>query len=110
MRVLGLPGNPVSSFVCATLFLTPLIRAMLGLPTAHNLVAARLGAPMAENDGREDYVRARLAETSAGLVATPFEVQDSSMISVLAAAGCLIVRPIRAPAAKAGDPVSVLPL
>ena len=72
MRVLGLPGNPVSAFVCAELFLRPLIRAMLGLPTAQDIATAKLGAPMPANDGRQDYVRARLAQTDGGLVATPF--------------------------------------
>jgi molybdopterin molybdotransferase len=108
MRVLGLPGNPVSTFVCAELFLKPLIRAMLGLPAAPEMATAKLGAPMAENDGRQDYVRARLATTEAGLVAIPFEIQDSSMLGALAAADALIVRPIGAPAAETGDSVPVL--
>ncbi len=108
MRVLGLPGNPVSTFVCAELFLKPLIRAMLGLPTAADLATARLVAPMPENDGRQDYVRARLATSDAGLVATPFEIQDSSMLGTLAAADALIVRPVGAPAAAAGESVPVL--
>ena len=109
-RVLGLPGNPVSTFVCAELFLRPLIRAMLGLPTNPDVVAARLGAPMPANDNREDYVRARLIVGSEGLTATPFPVQDSSMLSTLAAADALIIRNPRAPAATAGEPVRVLRL
>jgi len=108
MRVLGLPGNPVSSFVCAHLFLTPLVRAMLGLPTAPRLATAKLLSPMPQNDSRQDYVRARLTETAGGLEASPFDVQDSSMLSTLAAAGGLIVRPIGAPPAPAGASVPVL--
>ena len=108
MRVLGLPGNPVSTFVCAELFLKPLVRAMLGLPAAPEMATAKLSVPMAENDGRQDYVRARLSTTDAGLVATPFEIQDSSMLGTLAAADALIVRPINAPAAAAGESVPVL--
>ena len=107
-RVLGLPGNPVSTFVCAELFLKPLIRAMLGLPTAAEIVTATLGAAMPENDGRQDYVRARLLRTETGLVATPFEVQDSSMLSTLAAADALIIRPAHAPATPAGGRVKAL--
>jgi molybdopterin molybdotransferase len=107
-RVLGLPGNPVSTFVCAELFLKPLIRAMLGLPAAPEIATAKLGAPMEANDSRQDYVRAKLSKTDAGLVATPFDIQDSSMLATLAAADALIVRPIRAPAAKMGDGVPVL--
>ncbi len=108
MRVLGLPGNPVSTFVCAELFLKPLLRAMLGLPTAGQTATAKLSAPMPANDGRQDYVRARLAENANGLEATPFDVQDSSMLSTLAAADALIIRPVRAPAAAVGDSVPVL--
>jgi molybdopterin molybdotransferase len=108
LRVLGLPGNPVSTFVCAHLFLTPLVRALLGLPTAPDLATAKLSAPMPENDSREDYVRTRLERTPEGLRATPFDVQDSSMLSVLAAADGLIIRSVRAPALPAGATVPVL--
>jgi molybdopterin molybdotransferase len=108
LRVLGLPGNPVSTFVCAHLFLAPLIRALLGRPTAQDTGTALLAAPMPENDGREDYVRARLERTEEGLKATPFDVQDSSMLSVLVEADGLIIRPIGAPAAPIGAPVPVL--
>jgi molybdopterin molybdotransferase len=110
MRVLGLPGNPVSSLVCSHLFLVPLVERLAGRPTANRLRQARLGADMAENDSRQDYVRARLDATEAGLVATPFARQDSSMLRTLADAGGLIVRPAYAPAAKAGEACLVLPL
>jgi molybdopterin molybdotransferase len=109
-RVLGLPGNPVSTFVCAELFLKPLIRAMLGLPTEPEHATARLGAPMPENDSRQDYVRARFSKTKAGLVVTPFDIQDSSMLATLAAADALIIRPIGAAAAAAGENVPILRL
>jgi molybdopterin molybdotransferase len=110
--LLGLPGNPVSSQVCALLFLGPVIDAMLGLPRVERpTVTARLGSDLAANDRREDYLRARLARDGDGeLVATPFPKQDSSMISLLVEAGCLVVRAPQAPAAKAGDPVEIIPL
>jgi molybdopterin molybdotransferase len=108
MRVLGLPGNPVSTFVCAELFLRPLIRAMLGQPPAPRIVTAKLGAPMPANDGREDYVRAQLTGDEGDRVATPFPVQDSSMLGTLAMADALIVRTIGAPAASVGESVRVL--
>lgn len=108
MRVLGLPGNPVSTFVCAELFLRPLIRAMLGLPTAPDIVTAKLTTAMPANDSREDYVRARLSRSDGGYEVTPFGVQDSSMLSSLAAAGALIVRPPHAPATGARDAVPAL--
>jgi molybdopterin molybdotransferase len=83
---------------------------MLGLSTAPDIVAARLGLPMPANDNREDYVRARLTEDSGGLTVTPFAVQDSSMLSTLAAANAFIIRAVRAPAAAAGESVRVLRL
>jgi molybdopterin molybdotransferase len=63
---------------------------------------------MPENDRRRDYVRAAAEETSEGLLAAPFGIQDSSMLKTLAAANCLIIREPHAPAAAAGDPCQVL--
>ncbi len=101
--ILGLPGNPVSSLVCSYLFLEPLLRHMAGLPAAQRIASARLGQPLPANDGRQDYIRARLRENADDIrIAQPFARQDSSMIRVFAEANCLIIRPIEAPAAAAG--------
>ncbi len=110
--VLGLPGNPVSAFVCALLFLRPLIDAMLGLPAGPPArEPARLGADLGANDRREDYLRARLAGGGDGLpVATPFARQDSSMLARFVEADALMVRAPHAPPAKAGDPVEIIRL
>ena len=109
-RVLGLPGNPVSSLVCAHIFLVPLLKRLGGRPHVPALVDATLGAAMPANDGRQDYVRASAAGEDNRRVATPFATQDSSMLRTLAEANCLIVRPPHAPAAAAGDPCKVLML
>jgi molybdopterin molybdotransferase len=110
-RVLGLPGNPVSSLVCAILFLRPLIAALLGQPQQDPTESATLGADLPANDNRQDYVRARLATRRGELpAAMPLPVQDSSMLSALATADCLIVRAPHALAAKAGEPCRVVPL
>jgi len=110
--LLGLPGNPVSAIVCGVLFLVPALRRLSGLPArAVATRAAVLGAPMAANDRRQDYVRATLSAGAAGVpVATPFAVQDSSMLATLARADALLVRAPRAPAAEIGDAVEVLEL
>lgn len=109
--VLGLPGNPVSSYVCSVLFLRPALLRMQGLDPAENRLKARLGVPIKQNDQREDYMRAKLSRSPAGeLIAKPFELQDSSLVSVLAQADCLIVRPPFAPAASKDDIVEILPL
>lgn len=109
MHVLGLPGNPVSSFVCAVLFLVPLLRRLAGrrdvsLPTAH----AVLGSALPANDGRAEYMRATLATAPDGSqVATPFSGQDSSLLVPLARADCLVIREPHAPAAEPGSPCDI---
>jgi molybdopterin molybdotransferase len=105
---IGLPGNPVASLVCSYLFLKPLLAKLGGRPHQDHIVDAVLGAPMTENDTRQDYVRSRVARMAGGLVATPFSIQDSSMLKLLADAGGLVVREPFAPAAEAGDACRVL--
>jgi molybdopterin molybdotransferase len=110
--ILGLPGNPVAAMICSIMFLGPALLAMQGLPgELPPFMTARLGAPMKANDKREDYVRGSVKPGPDGiLVATPFSVQDSAMMSSLARADGLIVRRPFAPAANVGDQVPVLPL
>ena len=112
MRVIGLPGNPVSSYVCGFLFLVPLIRALSGRSSVHHTrETALLGRDLAANDQREDYLRARLEERADGaLMATPVNHQDSSLLGNLAAARALVIRPPFAPAASAGSPCELLRL
>ena len=111
MRVLGVPGNPVSAYVCAFLFLVPLIRHLSGRtdlsPTAESAV---LGIGLAKNDERTDYLRATLVVRDGKWVATPFPVQDSSMLTPLANADCFIVRAPFAPATAAGSPCEIIRL
>ena len=72
---------------------------------------ASLGADVGENDEREDYLRATLSRDESGaLIATPFAKQDSSMLSLLVQAQCLVVRPPHAPAAERGTAVEIIPL
>jgi molybdopterin molybdotransferase len=112
MRVIGLPGNPVSSYVCAFLFLAPLIRALSGRKAIHNgREKALLGRDVAANDMREDYLRARLEARSDGaLIATPVDHQDSSLLGNLAAARALVIRPPFAAAAAAGTACDIMRL
>lgn len=111
MHVLGLPGNPVSSYVCAFLFLVPLIRRMSGrADLVQPTEQAVLGRDLAENDERADYLRATLEDGADGPVATPFPVQDSSMMAPLAKAGCLVIRTPHAAPAKAGSTCEILRL
>jgi molybdopterin molybdotransferase len=111
MNILGLPGNPVSSLICAHIFLVPLIRTMLGLSHYPDVRAAILGIDMDANDQRQDYVRATLVRNDDGtLTATPYPVQDSSMLKFLADAECLIIRRPHDPPVKAGTLCKVMML
>lgn len=111
--MLGLPGNPVSSVVCAILFLLPMIRKMLGAP-AH-LIAPRsrqavLVTDVDANGARVHYMRARLGTTDSHPTITPFDRQDSSLLTVLAEADALLIRPIGDGPRRAGEVVDYLPL
>jgi len=109
MQVLGVPGNPVSAFICGFLFLVPLIRRLSGrTDLAPPTDSALLGCELPENDERADYLRASLQEGPQGPVAIPFPIQDSSMMVPLAKADCLVIREPFAPAAKAGGPCRIV--
>jgi molybdopterin molybdotransferase len=112
MHVLGVPGNPVSSYVCSFLFLLPLLRKLSGrTDIEHRPLAATLGRELAANDEREDYLRATLAESPDGsLVATPVPAQDSSLMANLAKADCLLIRAPHAPSARPGSRCVILKL
>ncbi|HTT48074.1 MAG TPA: gephyrin-like molybdotransferase Glp [Pseudolabrys sp.] len=111
MQVLGVPGNPVSSYVCAFLFLVPLIRRLAGRTDIEPIPEpARLGRDLPANDERADYMRATLAAGPDGPVATPLPNQDSSLMAPLAKADCLLIREPNAPFAAAGSPCVILKL
>jgi molybdopterin molybdotransferase len=111
-RVIGLPGNPVSSYVCGFLFLVPLIRALSGRADIHHVPErALLGRDVGANDVREDYLRARLERHGDGaVIALPVDHQDSSLLGNLAAAQALVIRPPFAPAAARGAACEILRL
>ena len=109
--MLGFPGNPVSSMVCAVLFLQPALQRMLGAPIEPRTETAVLGLSLPGNDRRQEYLRATLKRSSDGqLETTHFAAQDSSMFATLARADCLVVRPPNAPPAEAGERVTIIRL
>jgi len=109
--MLGLPGNPVSSIVCAHLFLFPMVKAMLGLPAvAPARAKARLALDMPANGPREHYMRARLTPVEGLPAITPFDRQDSALITILGQADALLIRPVSDPARGTGSTVDYLPL
>lgn len=109
-KLLGLPGNPASAFVCAELFLKPIVMKLQGGAENLPIVSARTAVPMATNGSREHWMRAKLSYADGALFAEPYRDQDSSLVSVFAAADALLRRPANAPALAAGELVEVLPL
>ena len=108
--MIGLPGNPVSALVCALLFVRPALAKLQGIsePDAVH-PRARLAKDLPANDRRQDYLRATLARGADGVLeTTPFDKQDSSMMSLLARADCLVIRPPNAPAAQKGAMVEIV--
>lgn len=104
-RVLGLPGNPASAFVCAHLFLQPLLTGIFTLPT----VPASLAAALPANGSREQFLRARVSVSAQGqIVAEAAPNQDSSLLKPLLTANGLIRRKALAAAEPAGESLPVL--
>ncbi|MGI9421748.1 MAG: molybdopterin molybdotransferase MoeA [Hyphomicrobiaceae bacterium] len=111
--VIGLPGNPVSSLICARIFAVPLISAMLGRPPhVDALETAVTTAPMPVNGPRQHYMRAvsSAREDDGRLAVTPVPSQDSSLLSPLSRADVLIVRPPGDPAISEGATVQIMHL
>ena len=103
--MVGLPGNPVSALVCGQLFLCPMVDVMLGLPAAPPARrTAVLAADLGANGPREHYMRAVVADgqiTAAGS-------QDSSLLTVLAGANALLIRPVGDGPRAAGETVEYI--
>jgi molybdopterin molybdotransferase len=109
-RLLGLPGNPASAFVCAELFLKPILSAYQGREAEPRMIAAKLRAPLPANGPREHWMRAKLEFADGSVTIEPYRDQDSSLITVFAASDALLRRAAGAPAAAAGELVEALPL
>jgi molybdopterin molybdotransferase len=108
--LLGLPGNPVSAIVCAQLFLVPLLDYLQGLPGAHKFETARLAQAVDANGVRAHFMRAQLSRVEGQTFITPFDRQDSALLSILSKADALLVRPIGDQARSVGDLVQYLPI
>ncbi len=109
--LLGLPGNPVSSGVCAVLFVRAIMNCLQDLDPNPPEIPAVLGDSLNANDQRQEYLRATTKWRDDGLLeVTPAARQDSAMFALFARADCLIKRRPFAEKAVKGDPVTVIPL
>ena len=105
--LIGLPGNPVSAMVCGHLFVLPMLRKMLGLAaTQAPRHPARLANSLQPNGPREHYMRAHFD----GDTVTVFDRQDSALLTVLAQANCLAVRPPHDGSRLPGDLLDIVPI
>ncbi|WP_411287843.1 gephyrin-like molybdotransferase Glp [Phenylobacterium sp.] len=109
-RLLGLPGNPASAFVCAEMFLRPILNAYQGAAPDPVTLTARLAQDLPANGPREHWMRAKLSYANGAVTVRPYRDQDSSLVSVFAASDALLRRLSGAPAAAEGEVVEVLPL
>lgn len=109
--LLGLPGNPVSSVVCGHIFMLPMLRAMQGLPSEPAVTRRGiLAAPVDANGPRAHYMRARIEHRDGAVALRPFARQDSALLTVLAEADALLIRPVGDVAREEGAPVDYIPL
>ncbi|PPB81691.1 molybdopterin molybdotransferase [Albidovulum inexpectatum] len=109
--MLGLPGNPVSSIVCGHIFLRPMLRALHGLPKAPLPTRrGRLGTDVAANGPRTHFMRARLSDADGQTVVTPFDRQGSALLTVMADADALLIRPAQDGPRERGEEVRFIPL
>lgn len=106
--MLGLPGNPVSAIVCGHLFLVPMLKAMQGLPAQPQTLSARLGADQPANGPRSHYMRARLSLVNGQQTVTPFDRQDSALLTILTEADALMIRPLNDGPRLVGEMVSYI--
>ena len=109
--LIGLPGNPVSAYVCAQLFVIPF---MLHLTLNKRLFLkhswAKLKRDLPRNGVRQHFMRARIVKKNCGLVVSPNQRQDSSLVDVLSKSNCLIVRPPNERAKDKGEMVKIIKL
>lgn len=107
MHVIGLPGNPVSSLICAHVFVAPLVDALQATSTPALTLQVPLARAIGANGNRTHYMRAITTRQAGEMQVDVFDDQDSSIISHFANADCLVIRPPEDPPRAAGDPVTV---
>jgi molybdopterin molybdotransferase len=109
--MLGLPGNPVSSIVCGHIFMLPMLRVLQGQPAkGPQMHSAILTEDLPANGPRAHYMRAKLQTSKGQTTITPFQAQDSALLSVLSQADALLLRPVGDGPRTAGDIVEYLPI
>lgn len=104
--LVGLPGNPVSSMVCGHIFLRPMLDVMLGFPPSPlSRETGKLTKDIRKNGSREHYMRAIVKNSGSENQITPFDRQDSSLLTIFGQSNALLVRPPNGEPLRKGVPV-----
>jgi molybdopterin molybdotransferase len=104
--VVGLPGNPVSTFTDFAVFVAPALRKMMGYPRWDNLgVEAELVARLKRKPGRTTYHLARVSQERGGFKALPVRTMGSGDVLSMHRANGFVVTPGEAHALEAGATV-----
>ena len=109
--IIGLPGNPVSSYLCAQLFIIPLLKELLSLQNKnYNFLTASLNSIIPKNGSRMHFMRGNVLLNKSKNIVKPKKNQDSSLVKTLQESNCLIVRPPHDHAKLKGDEVNIIKL
>ena len=109
--LVGLPGNPVSAFVCSQILLKPMIEKMLGLPfKRQKVLCAVLTEDLKENNDRTHFIRANKKIVSSQIYVSPRKNQDSSLMSELNKSDCLIINKRNDKKKFKGDKIKIIEL
>ncbi len=103
---IGLPGNPVSSFVGFTVFVVPILRKLSGLPPTPPPTQTAVLEETVDSDGRESYLRGNVTLTSEGFRATLEGHQGSANLTSLSKANALLILPSGVKSLPAGTEVN----
>jgi molybdopterin molybdotransferase len=106
--VFGLPGNPVSGFVCTVRLASRLLARLAGGEPEERWISARLSVPLPANGPREFYQPAHLHWSVDGPTLTPLGWKGSADLFTLAQANALLLRPENQPALPQGASVQAL--
>ena len=107
--IVGLPGHPTSSMVCFHVIIAPLLRWLSGCSHEPLPVYARAGRNIPCEEGKTEFIRARVFERHGELWAEPI-FGKSGLVSTMAHANALIGIPAGTEGVYEGDLVRARPL
>jgi len=105
----GLPGNPVSAYMCYLYYAHPVLQYLQGKEYAHRAIRGRVASAIRNTTSRAQLFRVSLEQTPDGLpLVCPISRQGSHMLTSLTDADGFIHLEVNN-TLKAGDTVEVIP-